>query len=82
VLYFRGTDKDNLIDDLHNAVTDALSEKLINAAKKDIPTRLAVLDYTPDKALLKKWVGNNLFDLKFSTNKSATPAFIPMSPNK
>jgi hypothetical protein len=75
VLYFRGTDKDNLIDDLHNAVTDALSEKLINAAKKDIPTRLAVLDYTPDKALLKKWVGNNLFDLKFSTNKSATPAF-------
>ena len=75
ILYFRGTDKQRLLDELHDAVTNALCEKLIKAAEKDIPTRLAVLNYTPDKALLKDWVRNNLFDLKFSTNKSAGPVF-------
>ncbi len=74
VLYFRGTDKDRLLDDLHEAVADALSKKLIAVAGSQ-NTRLAVLDYTPDKALLKEWVSNNLFDLKFSTNKSVDPVF-------
>lgn len=75
ILYFRGTDKQQLLDELHDAVTDALSEKLNEAAKKGITTRLAVLNYTPDKALLKDWVRNNLFDLNFSTNKSVGPVF-------
>ena len=75
ILYFRGTDKDKLLDEVHDAVTNALCEKLIKTAEKDIPTRLEVLDYTPDKALLKHWVRNNLFDLNFSTNKSVGPVF-------
>ena len=74
ILYFRGTEKERLLDQLHDAVADSLYQKLREKAPES-NVRLTALDYLPDKVLLKKWVANNLFDLKFSTNKSVSPAF-------
>jgi hypothetical protein len=104
VVYFRGSQKERLLDELYDAVVDALARNLAPAQddhrmglqglrdgrlgsaedpqalqrQREAPLdsrRLSSADYMPDKVLLKEWVRNNLFDLKFSTNKSATPVF-------